>query len=63
MTNVRIEKSEGKGWLLQIGSQIHALTSLEVWCLKRVLEADEVEKGVYSEIEGEINPDGMSGGL
>lgn len=58
MLNIRIEKAKGKGWFLKIGSQTIALTSLEVWCLRRVLET--TDDNVYKEIESEVNPDGTN---
>lgn len=53
MYNIKIEKAKGNGWFLKIGSYIIALTSLEVWCLRRVLET--TENTVYLEIESELN--------
>jgi len=55
MLNIKIEKVKPKGWFLKIGSRTIALTSLEVWCLKRVLEP--TENTVYLEIKDELNPD------
>lgn len=55
MLNIRVEKAKQKGWFLKIGSQVIALTSLEMWCLRRVLES--TENTVYLEIESELNPD------
>lgn len=55
MLNIRIEKAKTKGWFLKIGSQTIALTSVEVWALRRVLET--TENMVYEEISGELNPD------
>lgn len=53
MLSIRVEKAKGKGWFLKIGTQTIALTSIEVWCLRRVLES--TEDVVYWEIESELN--------
>ena len=59
MLNIKIEKAKGKGWFLKIGNHVIALTSLEIWSLRRVLES--TENVVYEEIESELNPDGHDG--
>jgi hypothetical protein len=55
MKNVKLEKATGKGWFLTIGDNLitnhWAVTSLELWALKKVIQ-DNMEK-IMEEIHAE----------